>query len=221
MLGQAVGLAVLAAMSPASLLVSAVYLGSDSPRRTALLYLIGGVLMSTVVGIAALFVLRAGHLNLPQQHQARYALRLGLGVLALAAAVVVARRKPRQPDPARPQQGIVSRLVARPGPQSAFVAGLLLFAPGLPFIASIQVIATARAAAAKTAVALLLVVIIYLASAWLPYAFFLVAPQATSRRLMAFNAWLRAHGTVLLTLVLAVAGAYLIINGLVGLAGGA
>jgi hypothetical protein len=220
-LGQAIGLAALAAMSPAALLVCAVYLGSPSPRRTALVYLAGAVLMSSLVGIVAFFVLRAGHLNLPQRHQPRYGLRGGLGVLALGAGVLVARRKPRQPDPARPQQGIVSRLVAHPGPRSAFIAGLVLFAPGLAFVASIQVIATAREAPARNVIALLLVVIIYVASAWLPIVFFLAAPQATTRRLTGFNTWLRAHGSTVLALALIVAGSYLIINGIVGLAGGA
>ena len=38
MLGQAVGYAVLGAFSPTALLIGAVYLGSDSPRRTLLIH---------------------------------------------------------------------------------------------------------------------------------------------------------------------------------------
>ncbi len=41
MLTEAAGFAVLAALSPTALLVSAVFLGSASPRRTVLLYLAG------------------------------------------------------------------------------------------------------------------------------------------------------------------------------------
>ncbi|HEY2550554.1 MAG TPA: GAP family protein [Streptosporangiaceae bacterium] len=221
MLAQAVALAALAAFSPTALLVCAVYLGSASPRRTALLYLIGALLMATLVCIAAFFALRAGQLNHLREHQARYGVRLGLGVLGLALGVVVARRKPRQPDPARPQQGFVSRLLARPAPVSAFIAGLLLFTPSVTFIASVQVIATAQSAPARTALALLLIVVIDVASAWLPFLLFLAAPEATARRLKAFNAWLRAHGTTLLAAGLIVVGGYLVINGIVGLAGGA
>ncbi len=43
MLGQAAGFALLAAVSPTALLVMAVLLGSDNPRRTALMYVAGAM----------------------------------------------------------------------------------------------------------------------------------------------------------------------------------
>ena len=61
MLLQAAGFAVLAALSPTALLITAIYLGSARPRTTALAYLGGAVLMSTVMGIVVLLALRAGH----------------------------------------------------------------------------------------------------------------------------------------------------------------
>jgi uncharacterized membrane protein len=56
MLAQAAGFAVLAALSPTALLITAIYLGSARPRTTALCYLAGAVLISTVMGIAVLLV---------------------------------------------------------------------------------------------------------------------------------------------------------------------
>jgi hypothetical protein len=50
MLLQAAGFAVLAALSPTALLITAIYLGSARPRTTALCYLAGAVLISTVMG---------------------------------------------------------------------------------------------------------------------------------------------------------------------------
>ena len=47
---------------------------------------------------------------------------------------------------------------------------------------------------------------------------YLLAPDVTSRRLTAFNAWLRSHGHLLLTVGLLAAGAILIVNGALGLA---
>ena len=93
MLLQAAGFAVLAALSPTALLITAIYLGSARPRTTALCYLAGAVVISTVMGIAVL--LRYGHFQLPGHRTPRYGLRLGLGLLILAAIAVVARRKPR------------------------------------------------------------------------------------------------------------------------------
>ena len=258
MLLQAAGFAVLAALSPTALLISAIYLGSARPRTTALCYLAGAVLISTVMGIAVLLLLRYGDFQLPGHRTPRYGLRLGLGLLILAAIAVVARRKPRlvglsgpaappwlrrgagtgegdrvaaggqprhpgqQPTPGHPEppvqgKGIVSRLVSSPAPTTAFVAGVLVFMPALTFIAAIQVIATARAGVPLSALGLVIVIVINLAFVWLPLLAYLAAPDLTTRELTAFNAWLRAHGRILLMLALLVAGAALTVNGLFGL----
>jgi hypothetical protein len=219
-IAQAAGLALLAAMSPTALLVAAVYLGSARPRLTGMFYLAGAVLMSVVTGVVVLVALRSADLNHPDQHAPRYGFRLGLGILLLAAAIVVAGRKPKAPDPAKAGQGFVSRMVADPAPLSAFVVGLLVFAPGVTFIAALQVIATAGADLELTAIAVIVVVVINVLLVWLPLIFYLVAPGITTRRLAAFNGWLRANGSTILVGVLAVAGAIMVINGIYGLVTG-
>jgi hypothetical protein len=217
---QAAGFAVLAALSPTALLITAIYLGSARPRTTALCYLGGAVLMSTVVGIVVLLALRAGHFQYRNHQTPRYGLRLGLGLLILAAGAVVARRKPRPPDPSRPGGGILSRLVSSPAPLTALVVGMLVFTPALTFIAAVQVIATARAGLPLSAVGLTMVVVINAALVWLPFLAYLAAPELTSRKLTAFNAWLLAHGRTLLMLALMVGGAVLAANGIFGLVRG-
>ena len=217
MLAQAAGLALLSALSPTALLIAAVYLGSARPRLTGLFYLAGAVLMSIVMGVVVLFALRSAGLNHPDQHEARYGLRLGLGILLFAAGTFVATRKPRPRDPAKAQHGFVSRMVADPAPLSAFVVGLLVFAPGVTFIAALQVIATARAGPEATALAVLLVVVINVLLVWLPIMLHLVAPHWTDKRLKAFNNWLRANGRTVLAGVLVVAGGILIFDGIYGL----
>jgi Sap, sulfolipid-1-addressing protein len=240
MLLQAAGFAVLAALSPTALLISAIYLGSARPRTTALCYLAGAVLISTIMGIAVLLLLRYGNFQLPGHRTPRYGLRLGLGLLILAAIAVVARRKPRLPglsgqphSPGQPGQpsgpglpgqpgqgkGIVSRLVSSPAPMTAFVAGVLVFMPAVTFVAAIQVIATARAGVTLSALGLVIVIVINVAFVWLPFLAYLAAPGPTTRTLAAFNAWLRAHGRILLMLALLVAGAALTVDGLSGLIG--
>jgi hypothetical protein len=240
MLGQAAGFAVLAAISPTSLLVMAVFLGSANPRTTALLYVAGAMLMTVAMAVAVLFVIRATGLNQPHQHDPRYGLRLGLGFLALVAAAVVARRARRSalamraqasvaatPAAATPAAatagvgpGFVSRLVAEPKPSTAFAVGLLLFAPSATFIAAVQVVATSQASVATTTLALVIVVVITGLIVWLPLLTYLAAPAATTRRLKALNGWLRANGRVLLMSALAVCGLALIISSSVSLAGG-
>ncbi len=217
MLAQAAALALLASLSPTALLVSAVYLGSARPRLTGLFYLAGAVAMSLAMGVVILVVLRGAGLSRPHEHTPRYGLRLGLGILLLAAGIFVATRKPRQPDPAQPRPGLVSRMIANPAPLSAFLVGILIFAPGVTFLAALQVIATARASVELTTLAVAIVVIINVLLVWLPIVLHVVAPGPTARRLGAFNAWLRAHGRTVLVGVLVVVGAIMIFNGSYGL----
>ena len=213
---QAAGFAVLSALSPAALLVAAAYLSSANPRRALLVFLAGAVTMTVVLGIVLLLIIHAGGLTHATQRQPRYGLRLGLGVIALAASLVLSRRKPK---PAKPDKkpGLVTRMVNHPSPIAAFAVGLLLFAPSVSFIAAVQVIATAKASDALIALALVVVILIDVMFIWLPLILYLAAPDATTRALRAVNAWLQAHSHVITVVLLAFVGVLLIGNGIYGL----
>jgi hypothetical protein len=137
----------------------------------------------------------------------------------LAAGAVLARRKPKLPDPDK-KQGLVSRMIANPAPASAFAVGMLLFAPGITFIAAVQVIATANASIELTAVAVIVVIVINVALVWLPLLLHIFAPGVTTRNLTAFNGWLRANGNKILIVVLIVAGVIVAVDGILGLVNG-
>jgi Sap, sulfolipid-1-addressing protein len=217
---QAAGFAVLASISPTALLVMAVYLSTANPRTMALLYVAGAVIMTVAMAVVLLVVIRITGLNLPRGHDPRFGLRLGLGVLALAGAVFYTVRGPREPVPGKERRpGFVARLMARPSPHIAFATGLLLFAPGATFIAAVQVIATSDASVPLIVLSLAIVVTITAIVVWLPLVGYLAAPDATTRRLAALNGWLRTHGRAVVTYALGVAGAVLIVNGALGLAG--
>jgi hypothetical protein len=219
-LGQAAGFALLAAISPTALLVMAVFLGSANPRETALMYVAGAVLMTVAMAVTLLYVLRATGLNQPREHEPRYALRFGLGVVALATGAVISRR--RRPPPTASEEGearrpgLVTRLTASPSPRTAFLAGLVLFAPSTTFIAAVQVVATAEAGVPVTAGAIVLVVTLTAAIVWLPLLAFLAAPDTTTRALRSANEWLRANGRLLVIGGLWVAGTVLVVNGALG-----
>ena len=221
MIGQAAGLAVLASLSPAALLAAAVYLGSARPRQTTLFYLLGAVLMSTAIAVAVIVVLRSVGLNQVGQRTPRYGLRLGLGLLLLAVGAVLfvrhRRRGPAYQGKKKKKPGLMSRMIANPSPVSAFVVGVLMFAPGVTFLAALQVIATARADIELTTVAVVVTVLIDVALVWLPLVFFLLAPGITEKRLKAFNGWLRAHGSTLLVGAIVVAGVIVAFDGSYGL----
>jgi hypothetical protein len=150
--------------------------------------------------VVFLVVLRAAGLSLPGHRTPRYGLRLGLGLLLVAAGLVLAVRKPKQPDPAQARRGIVSRMIASPAPVTAYLVGVIVFAPSITFLAAVQVVATAKASLAVTV--------------------YHISPGPTTRHLTSFNRWLRAHGTTLLVGVLVVVGAIMVIDGSYGLIAG-
>jgi hypothetical protein len=232
MLTEAVGLAALAAISPTALLVAAVFLGSANPRRTAVAYLAGAILMTAAMGAIFFAVLRAGHLYQPGQREARYGLRLGFGVLLLLAAALYRRRLKRRGDtsgsataaPARAarrdgqqRESLISRVIARPATKTGFLAGLIVYTPSLTFAAAVQVVATSNGSTGENVLALAFVVVITVAFVWLPLGLYLLAPDRTGRQLGQFNAWLRRHGPLLLRCALTAAGVILTIDGVVGL----
>ncbi|HEX4291443.1 MAG TPA: GAP family protein [Trebonia sp.] len=216
---QAAGFSLLAAISPTALLVMAVWLGSANPRRMAVLYVAGAVIMTVAMAVAVLVVIRFTGLNLPRRHDPRYGVRLGLGVLALAGVAIVLARKRSQPDEGKQREGFVDRLISQPSPHTAFASGVLLFAPGATFIAAVQVVATSDASVPVIVVALALVVAITALVVWLPLVGYLTAPDATTRRLAALNRWLRTHGRTVVIYALGVAGAVLVVDGALGLSG--
>jgi hypothetical protein len=101
MFEQAASLAVVAAVYPPAILIAALYLASVRPGRTTALFVVGAIVIVTVIGTAVLLAVRDAGLSLHSQHQTRYGLRLALGVVAIIAAVFICRRKPKPPDPAK------------------------------------------------------------------------------------------------------------------------
>ena len=219
MLIQAAGLALLASLTPTGLLVSAVFLGSASPRRTGVLFLVGAIVMTALIAVILVVVLRSGHLYKPRQHEARYGLRLGLGVLLLLAGGWLFRRGPQVKDPAKDSRGFIGRLIAKPGPKAAFLAGLIIYSPSLTFIAAVQVVATAQVSTAESIAGIALVVAITVLFVWLPLVLYLFRPDRTRQVLAGFNGWLHAHGRTLVVGGMLVAGLALTIDGILGVTG--
>jgi len=216
---EAVGFAFLAAINPSALLIGAAYLGSANPRKTAVFYLAGAVLMTAVLGVVLIVVIRAGGLSDVGHRTPRYGLRLGLGVVALVAAAVVARRKPKaEPaDDAPASQGRMARLISRPSPLTAAVVGILLFYPSAGLVAAIQVIGTSHDSDGLETVGVALVVLVDVLVIWLPLLVHLIAPDATTRALRGFDDWLRAHKRTITIVGLTAVGLILIVNGSLGL----
>lgn len=220
MLIQAVGLALLAAVSPTAAAVSAVFLSKANPQRIVLIYLTGAIIMTAIMAAIVFAVLQSEHLYRPAEREPRYGLRLGLGLAMLLAGAYLKRRGPNRPDPAASKdKGFIARLTARPGPRTAFIVGLLVYTPSLTFVAAVQVVATAKQSLPASIIVLVLVTVITVAFAWLPLILYLLAPHQTGRMLRGLDGWLRSHGYVLTVAALLIGGIVLAINGALGLTG--
>lgn len=223
MLLEALGFALLAAVNPSALLIGAAYLGSANPRKTVVFYLAGAIIMTAGLGVILLVAIRAGGLSQIGNRTPRYGLRLGLGVAALVAGVVVARREPKAAPAttdASAKQGRMARLISRPSPLTAVIVGILLFYPSAGLIAAVQVIATSNDSVGLEALGVTLIVLVNVLVIWVPLLVHLIAPDATTRWLRAFDDWLRAHKRTIVIVGLAAVGVILIVNGALGLAGG-
>jgi Sap, sulfolipid-1-addressing protein len=216
---QAVGLALLAALSPTAVLVAAVLLGSANPHRMVLIYLAGAIVMTALMAAIVFVVLQSGHLYQPRERDPRYGLRLGLGLAMLLAGAYLKRRGPKQPDPAKKDKSIISRLISRPRAVTVFIVGLIVYTPSLTFVASVQAVATGKQSLPESIVTLVLVIVVTVAFAWLPLVAYLMAPDRTSRLLRGLDQWLRSHGYVLTVGALLIGGILLTINGILGVTG--
>ncbi len=221
MFEQAAVLALLAAISPPAILIAALYLASPSPGRTTLAFVAGGFVVVAIVGTIALIALRIGGISLPSHHQTRYGLRLGLGVIALIAAVLIYRHRPKEKkseDGTAKQKkpGLITRWSKEPRPLTAFIVGMIMFGPSITFIAAVQVVASSKADLRATVGAMAMIVVLTVAFAWLPLVAYLVAPARTASALKAFEGWLRRNRKYVLTAAVGVIGLVLVAQGIAG-----
>jgi hypothetical protein len=215
---QAAWLALVAAFYPPAMLLAGLYLRSERPGKITLFFVAGGLFVVSLIGIVVLIVMRAGGLSHFGHHQTRYGVRLGLGVIALIAAVVLYLRKPKPRDPGKPKKpNRIQRLSARPSPATAFAVGVFMFGPSVTFISAVQVVATAKTGLGDTIGAMAMIIVLAVAFAWLPFLAYLIAPGRTLGLLNSLEGRLAKHGRMILIAAVGIIGVFLVIQGITGL----
>ncbi len=203
--------------------VDLVALRAPQPARLLGNFVAAGLLTTVTVGLILVHFL--DQTSLPTKHRHTFgpvvATVAGLG--ALGAAWYLLRRRARKHalgnEPTEPgQPNRTERLLAQGG-RIAFGGGVLLCVfPGILPLVALQKIAVHNGSFSET---FFLVVGFYLVMFLLveiPFVGFLVAPAATGRLTVRFNAWLDRNGLLVAAAVLGLAGAYLLISGCVALA---
>jgi hypothetical protein len=213
---QAIPLALLSSLYPFGLVALLLLLSATRPRARSVVFLLGAAVCLLTVGFLFVFVLRGAGLNQSSNQTPRYALRVGLGVLFLIGAWVLAHRPPK-PKAADDQPSRVTKAVAGSGLLAVFVVGVAMYTPSPTYLAALDVVAGTKMSTPAVVAWVLIVVALVLITIELPILLYFVAPDWTIPKLRAVNTWLGRNGRALLVYVLAGLGVWQIVDGLVGL----
>lgn len=201
-----------AAVSPVMLSEQVVLLGSPRGRRAATLYALGTALVLAVVVLAAAVLGRSVRLPSAPHLDATADLLLGSALLVVAMAL---RRRRSRPAAPRPPRGPLS-------PPMALGFGVVSMATNVTTLALVlvavkDVTATGRPAVEQAA-AMALLVVLGTAPAWLPV-LLAALPGRSAQALGAVSDAVSRHGKALAVLVLLAVGGFLVVRGVVRLAG--
>ncbi len=218
------------ALNPVLLGVVLLTLASDRPKRMLGAYTAGAFTWSVGIGIGAVRVATSADAFGGKSSSSRPIFDLAAGAALLAGAVFygtgrAAQRKARRVAAKAAAGGRTSKSEKTPlaerllsGPVwLAFVAGVALNFPSVRYIAAMKEIVVANVSIHEQVLAILLFNVLMLSPAIVPLAFLVFHPEGTRAVMTRLDAWLRAHSHLLLTIVFAVLGAYLMVKGAVAL----
>lgn len=220
-IAEAFLLVLVSALNPAALVACAAYLGRERGIRLGNGLLLGGLLMSMLVGVVVLVLIRYTALELPQNRTPRYGVRLGLGILALVLAAFLpwltghVRRAKAADKP-----GTVTRLMETAGVGGAILVGVLIFVPSVQYLSGVQTIAIAEHEITAAILLIVVAAFINVAVVWVLLAAYLRAPARTQVHLTKANtkiAWVKNHRDLVTRIILTIVGGYLVISGAIGL----
>jgi len=206
-------MAVAIGLEPFRIGMAVLMLNRPRPQLQLLVFLCGGFVMGTTVGVVVLFVLRqrlmeSNHFTLPK-------VQLAIGALALTAALYLVLR----PSAADKEPGWMSKLGAWATQTGslwvAAVAGLAIALPSVDFLAVLAVILASGHGAAVQVAALMLFQVVAFMLVEIPLIAYLVKPRRTLAAMTALNEWIRSRRRREVAAALGVLGAILVTVGLV------
>jgi hypothetical protein len=212
---ETLALAFIAALYPVGLLAVSLLLSTDRPLPLGLSFLAGAATSLFVVGTLVITVLHGAGTADPDGTGARGGFRIGLGTAMLVAAWVISHRPVKQGGENEPSWQLRLR-GARPW--AVFVTGAILYSPSGSYLAAVQRIASSSGGWAP-ALQLLVVIAIVLLTVEIPLLAYGLQPEATTRVLQRAQSWIDRHGRQALLTVLVVLGSYLVVDGIITLAG--
>jgi hypothetical protein len=219
-------LALTASLNPTLVAATTVMLLVDQPKRLMFGYLLGAYVTSITLGLIIVFSLSDSSAANTTESSISPAVDIGLGVIALTVAVVIAtgpperiakRRRARKEAKAEAGPPRWQRKLNEGSPRTTFVIGMLLTLPGASYLAGLDEI---HKLGSSTAVTVLVVVGFNVVMMWLlevPLACYILRPQWTPGAVQRSTAWVRGHAHKFAVRGFGAVGLLLVIKGIVGL----
>ncbi len=223
-------LAFSAALNPTLLAATTVMLLLPKPRKLMLGYLLGAMMTSVLLGLVIVFSLEDSGAVEVAKDTLGPAADIALGAVFLVVArvlsaerdVVLKERRQRRKaakgkattdkGPPRWQQ-----VLSRGTPRTTFAVGALLTLPGASYLVALTRLSKDDLGTPETVLAVVGFNLIMLALLELPLLSYWLQPEATPGRVERFKAWLRRDGRRMAIRVVTVAGALLVMRGVITL----
>ena len=206
---HAVSLAFAGSFYPVGLLFVLRYLAAHRAIFLSGLFLIGGALGCLAVAIAEYALLNALPVDQSEHPGANGAIYIALGVGLLAGAAFFALR-PRRPaeiegEPITP---------ADPSWPKAFLAGLIVYSPGLGLIAAIKALYDAQLSGPEAAVGIVVCTAVVLWMAEVPIGATVVSPNRSAPLLRRVGGFVARNGRFISISIAILFGIYLLADGI-------
>ena len=223
-------LAFSAALNPTLLAATTVMLLLPRPRNLMLGYLLGAMMTSVSVGLVIVFSLESsGAVEVAKNTLGPMGdIVLGAILLIVARALSAERdallkerreRRKAAKGKAKKEKGPPrwQRVLSRGTPRTTFVVGALLTLPGASYLVALTRLAKDDLATAETVLAVVGFNLIMLVLLELPLLSYWLEPAATPGRVERFKASLRRDGRRIAIRIAVIAGALLVVRGVVTL----
>jgi hypothetical protein len=217
-------LALASAFYPLLLATAVVMLDRQRPVPLLAGFLAGGVIVSVGVGIALLQIIdTTGVLGGHERRTVGPWADIVLGALAVAIGALLAsgrplrprrRRETAAPDPPVPaKEPLLRRILAGDSAGLAFLAGMLLNLPSVYYLAALSYLGQEYGPSARAYGLIVAFNVIQFGLIEVPLICFLAAPDATRRRVEAFNHTMAGRWRTIAAVVALAAGTYLMLHG--------
>jgi hypothetical protein len=213
---EVIVLALASALRPSGVAALYALLSASHPRRVLLAYIVAGFTFSAAIGLLVVAAFGGAEIDYGGTVADLFELLAGVAALGFAAGVATGRAEPPSRTDAAGAESAMAVKLRQPSVRTAAVAGVATHLPGLFYLVALNEI-VAYGGFADGIVAVLVFNAIWFGAAIASVVYFMIRPGAARRALLRASAWARAHSRGTTIALFAVVGAYLSVNGAVGL----